>query len=282
MRYRTLGKSGLAVSAIGFGCMGLSEFRGAADPGEGILAIRAALDAGITFFDTADMYGSGANEELVASALVARRTSVVLATKCGIARDGGAPRRDGRPAHLHAACAASLRRLKTDYLDLLYLHRVDPAVPVEESVGAMAELVERGYVRWIGLSKIDAEMLARAERVHPIAAVQMNYSLWSRGVETALVGECGRRNVGLVAYSPLRAGAKDAWRSIEADAAANRCTPAQLALAWLLTRGPAVIPIPGMRTRAHVRENLDAIDVTIAPQLLERLNREVPAPAAVS
>jgi aryl-alcohol dehydrogenase-like predicted oxidoreductase len=253
--------------------MGISEFRGDADPREGQLAIDAALDGGITFFDTADMYGRGANEELVGAALIGVRPTIVLATKCGITR-GVDVGRNGTPAYLRTACEASLRRLKTDYIDLLYLHRVDPAVPIEESVDALADLVRRGHVRWIGLSKVDAETLVRAERVHPIAAIQMDYSLWSRDVETALLGHCRSRGIAVVAYSPLRAGTKPSLQALAPQAAASGCTPAQLALAWLLGRDPAVIPIPGMRTCAHVRENLQVFDVTIPRDIQDALESE--------
>jgi aryl-alcohol dehydrogenase-like predicted oxidoreductase len=280
--HRILGKSGLRVSALGFGCMGISEFRGEADENEGRLAIAAAIHGGITHFDTADLYGSGANEELLGSALPAARASITLATKCGFVRDTGRPQVNGTPAHLRAACEASLRRLKTDHVDLLYLHRVDPAVPIEDSVGALADLVRRGLTRWIGLSKVDVETLARAERVHPIAAVQMNYSLWSRHVETALAPYCRAHGIGLVAYSPLRAGAKDALHALAPYAAASRCTPAQLALAWLLARDPAVIPLPGMRTRAHVRENLEVFSITIAREVQAALETYVEMPSHTS
>lgn len=276
MPLRSVGKSGGIVSAIGYGCMGLSEFRGPVDAGEGRLALLEALDRGITFFDTADMYGSGANEELVGSVLGTVRGSVVLATKCGIVRGAEGMRVDGSPAHIRAACEASLRRLKTDCVDGLYLHRVDPAVPIEESVGAMAQLVRLGHVRWLGLSKVDAAMVQRAERVHPIAAVQMEYSLWARDVEASLAGACRARDIAVVAYSPLNAGAKGTLEALQPHAAACRCTPAQLAIAWLLSRGAGVIPIPGMRTRAHVREAAGALCVTIPREVLDAL--DTPAP----
>lgn len=274
--HRMLGKSGLRVSALGFGCMGITEFRGVADPREGRRAIAEAIDGGITHFDTADMYGSGANEELLGPALLTARARVTLATKCGIVRGiGGRPQVNGTPAHLQAACEASLRRLKTNYVDLLYLHRVDPAVPIEHSVGALAELVRRGLTRWIGLSKVDVDTLVRAERVHPIAAVQMNYSLWSREVEASLAPHCRAHGIALVAYSPLCAGANAAFQALAPHATVSRCTPAQLALAWLLWRDPTVIPIPGMRTRAHVRENLGVFDVTIPHEVQAALESYV-------
>lgn len=262
--------------------MGLSEFRGTTDAREGRLALRAAIDGGITFFDTADMYASGANEQLVGSVLLRVRPRVVLATKCGIVRGDGVSRVNGTPAYIRAACEASLRRLRTDYVDLLYLHRVDPVVPIEDSVAAMAALVRRGHVRWLGLSKVDATTLARAERVHPIAAVQMEYSLWARDVEAALLGAGRARDVALVAYSPLYAGSKQVLDALAPHAAAARCTPAQLAIAWLLSRGRDVIPIPGMRTRAHVQENLGAPYVTIPRTILDALESPAPALARTS
>jgi aryl-alcohol dehydrogenase-like predicted oxidoreductase len=304
---RRLGTSGLVVSALGFGCMGLSEFRGAVSGADAEQAIHHAIDRGITHFDTADMYGDGANETLLGRALQAARaesrTDVTVATKCGIVRAGAGFAVNGTPEHIRASCEASLRRLQIERVDLLYLHRVDPRVPVEDSVGAMAALVAQGKVRALGLSKIDAPTLARAESAHPVAAVQMQYSLWDRRVEQELLAACRARDVALVAYSPLGKGlATDRIHAIDALAPDDRrradsrfhgdglvasrrhfetlaihadrhgCTPAQLALAWLLARGEDVIPIPGMRSAAHVDENAGALRIVVAPETLLALD----------
>lgn len=293
MQYQPLGKSVVVVSRLGFGCMGLSEGFGPVRdcPRD---ALRRAVDAGITLFDTADIYGFGENERLLGSELSDIRHRLVFATKCGIVRTDSGKRLDGSPAYVRRACDASLRRLQTDYLDVFYLHRPDPATPIEESVGAMAELVRHGKVRAIGLSKVDAALLGRAETVHPIAAVQMNYSLFRRKVETTLIDDCRRRHVALVAYSPLSKGLlssdirsfdsltdgdfrrhdprfqpealsqiQEQVRILSDLAISMRRTPAQLALAWLLSRAPYVVPIPGMRSTHHVDEDVEALDIRI-------------------
>lgn len=302
VKTRVLGRSGIEVSALGVGCMGLSEFYGPMAEGDRRATIHRALDAGITFFDTADMYGGGANEELLGRELGPVRASIVLATKCGIIRDQGGKRVDGTPAYVRRACEASLRRLRTECVDLFYLHRVDPATPIEDSVGAMADLVREGKTRAIGLSKLDAATLARADAVYPIAAVQAQYSLVARRVEAELIGACRRRGISLVAYSPLCKGlltgrvpdvtrlAPDDWRrrdarfqgaalarnlavidGIRRHAQALGCSPAQLALAWLLSRGPDVVPIPGVRSQAQVVDNASAAEVVVPPPALEAL-----------
>jgi aryl-alcohol dehydrogenase-like predicted oxidoreductase len=306
---RRIGKSDIEVSAIGFGCMGLSDFYTPLSDDQRRDVLRRALDLGVTHFDTADMYGRGENETLLGRELNAVRARLVIATKVGIDRSRGDAygdaRRNGAPAYLREACEAGLKRLRTDYVDILYLHRVDPAVPIEESVEAMSGLVRDGKARSLGLSKVDAATLARAERVHPITAVQMEYSLWVRGVEEeGLLDECRRRDIAVVAYSPLGKGLlarrftstesfpEGDWRrsdpaferetlarkadelsALEALARGERCTLAQFGLAWLLSRGPDVLPIPGMRTVAQVEENVGAAAVCLSPQALAAVSR---------
>src|SRR5579884_2158526 len=271
MEQRKLGRQGLEVSALGLGCMGMSEFYGPGDDAESIATIHRALELGVTLLDTADMYGQGANEELVGRAIADRRDEVVLATKFGIVRnreDPAARGVNGRPDYVRRACDASLRRLRVEHIDLYYQHRVDPQVPIEETVGAMAELVEAGKVRFLGLSEAAAETLRRAQRVHPISALQTEYSLWSRDPEEEILPTVRELGIGFVAYSPLGRGfltgrfrkpedlPPDDWRrnnprfqgenfnknlqlvsEIEAMAREKNCTPSQLALAWVLARG---------------------------------------------
>ena len=307
MPTRRIGKSNIEVSPIGCGCMGLSEFYGPVAEDERRHVLRRALDLGVTHFDTADMYGAGDNEVLVGRELHDVRSRVIIATKFGIVRSDGIRTLDGSAAYVRQACEASLRRLKTDVIDILYLHRLDPNVPIEETVGAMARLVAEGKVRALGLSKIDVATLIRAEAVHPIAAVQMKYSLWTRDVEDQLLEECRRRDVALIAYSPLGKGllagrvnpadsfpvgdwrrtdlafapealaAKAALlRVLERVARDERCTLAQLGLAWLLSRGPGVLPIPGMRSIAQVEENVAAAGVRLSAEALAAAEACVP------
>jgi len=312
MQERALG-DGLRVSALGLGCMGMSEFYGARDDAESIATIHRALDLGITFLDTADMYGPFTNEELVGRALRGRRDGVVLATKFGIVR-GDDPRDRGlcgRPDYVRSACEGSLRRLGVDAIDLYYQHRVDPEVPIEESVGAMAELVTEGKVRHLGLSEAGPVTLRRAAAVHPIAAVQTEYSLWSRDPEDEVLATCRELGIGFVAYSPLGRGfltgrirrfedldADDYRRHsprfqgenfarnlalverIEALAAEKGCTPSQLALAWVLARGPDIVPIPGTRRRTHLEENVAALEVSLSAEELAEIDRIAPQGAA--
>src|SRR5688572_27984853 len=285
MQTRELGKSGLRVSAIGLGCMGMSEFYGASNEGESIATLNRAIDVGVTFWDTADMYGSGENERLLAQVLAGRRDEVTLATKFGNVRGPGGTFLgiDGRPEYVRAACDASLERLGVDVIDLYYQHRVDPNVPIEETVGAMAELVKEGKVRHIGLSEAAPETIRRAHAVHPITALQSEYSLWEREVEGDVLPVCRELGIGFVPYSPLGRGfltgdirsradlPADDWRhndpryseenfpanlriveAIRAVAERQGVSLARIALAWLLAQGDDIVPIPGEIGRAHV------------------------------
>jgi aryl-alcohol dehydrogenase-like predicted oxidoreductase len=309
MNKRTLG--GLEVSALGLGCMGMSEFYGPADERESIAVIHRALDLGVTFLDTADMYGTGHNEELVGRAVRGRRDEVVLATKFGVRREGGERAVDNTPAYIRSAVDASLRRLGVDHLDLYYMHRRDPAVPIEESVGAMAELVRQGKVRHLGLSEVCAQTLRAACAVHPIAALQSEYSLFTRGLEAEILPAARELGVGLVAYSPISRGLltgtvppadrlpdddfrkhtpRNQGENAEHNAAlaarvreiadSAGITPAQLALAWLLAQGEDVVPIPGTKRLAYLEENAAADGVVLTPEELAELERAVPAGAA--
>jgi aryl-alcohol dehydrogenase-like predicted oxidoreductase len=304
---RELGRSGLVVSALGLGCMGMSEFYGRADEAQSIATIHRALDLGITLLDTADMYGPFTNERLVGRAIAGRRHQVVLATKFGFVRDADGTRHgiSGRPDYVRKACDASLQRLGVDTIDLYYQHRVDPATPIEETVGAMAELVKAGKVRYLGLSEAGPATLRRAVKVHPIAALQTEYSLWSRDPEQELLPTCRELGIGFVAYSPLSRGLitgtirstgellPDDWRhigprfndenigrnlalvdAIERLARAKQRTPAQLALAWLLSRGHDIVPIPGT-TRVHrLEENAAAASIELTPGELAALDAQ--------
>ncbi|GMG82377.1 aldo/keto reductase [Paralimibaculum aggregatum] len=312
MDKRNLGTSGLRVSALGLGCMGMSEFYGATDAAEAIRVIHRALELGLDFLDTADMYGRGRNEELVGRAIRGRRDAVVLATKFGIRRDGEARSFDGRPAYVREACEASLRRLGVETIDLYYLHRIDPDTPIEETVGAMAELVRAGKIRHVGLSEVGPEILERAAAVHPIAALQTEYSLWTRDVEAGVLAACRRLGIGFVPYSPLGRGmltgairrvedlAGDDWRraaprfsgeNLDANlrladavaelARAKRCTPAQLALAWVLGQGADIVPIPGTKRVARLEENLAALAVPLTEADRAFLDARLPVGAAV-
>ncbi|HEY6360022.1 MAG TPA: aldo/keto reductase [Vicinamibacterales bacterium] len=296
MRQRTLGTGGLIVSPIGLGCMGMSQSYGTPDDEESIRTVQRALDLGVVFFDTADVYGNGGNERLIEYALGSRRKDVVLATKCGLVAPGEASRRvDGSPAHISAACDASLARLRTDVIDLYYLHRVDPRTPIEDSVGAMAELVGEGKVRFIGLSEASASTIRRGHAVHPIAAVQSEYSLWFREPEGHVLPVCRELGIGFVPFSPLGRGflagsvidveqlpAGDLRRrvprftgdhlernvalvtSLSRIAADKGCTPAQLSLAWLLAKGDDIVPIPGTKRRTYLEENVAAADIVLS------------------
>ena len=312
MDKRRLGRQGLEVSALGLGCMGMSEFYGTTDEGEAIATIHRALELGIDFLDTADMYGRGANEKLVGKAIADRRDRVVLATKFGNVRNADGSREvRGDPAYVREACDASLRRLGLDGVDLYYQHRVDFRVPIEETVGAMAELVEAGKVRFLGLSEASPETIRRAHAVHPISALQSEYSLWTRDPEEGPLETCRELGIGLVAYSPLGRGfltgrirspedlEDDDFRRhnprfqgenfrrnldlvarVEEIAAERAAKPSQIALAWVLSRGEDVVPIPGTKRVRYLEENAAAADVELTHEELERLEEAFPRGAA--
>lgn len=313
MEQRMLG--GLRVPALGLGCMGMSEFYGPRDEAESIATLHRALELGVTLLDTADMYGPFTNEELVGRAIRDRRDAVVLATKCGIVRDPKNPTSrsiNGQPAYIKSACEASLRRLGVEVIDLYQLHRVDPATPIEDSVGAMAELVRSGKVRHIGLSEASPATLRRAHAVHPIASVQSEYSLWTRDPEDGVLDTCRELGIGFLAYSPLGRGfltgqikspsdfAADDFRRlsprfqgenfqknldlvtrIEELSRAKGCTPSQLALAWLLSQADFIVPIPGTKRRKYLEENVGALTVRLTPEELARIDAALPKGAAV-
>jgi aryl-alcohol dehydrogenase-like predicted oxidoreductase len=310
----TLRRPGLEVSAIGLGCMGMSDFYGPADHERNLAVLNRAIDVGVNFLDTADMYGVGRNEELLAEVLKTRRSEVVLATKFGNVRapSGEFLGINGRPEYVRQACDASLKRLRVEYIDLYYQHRVDPQVPIEETVGAMAELVTAGKVRHLGLSEASAATLRRAAAVHPITALQTEYSLWTRDVEAEVLPTARELGIGFVAYSPLGRGfltgaiqsseqlAADDWRRTnprfqEENAAANRrlvgaiariaadkgCTPAQLALAWLLHQGSDIVPIPGTRRVERLDENAAATRIELTSGDLDRIEQALSQYAVV-
>lgn len=302
---RRLGSQGLEVSALGLGCMGMSQSYGAADEAESIATLHRALELGVTFLDTAEVYGPFHNEELLGRALAGRRDEVVIATKFGFAIGGGARTGglDSRPEHVREAVEGSLRRLRTDRIDLLYQHRVDPAVPIEDVVGAMSRLVEQGKVRYLGLSEAGARTLRRAHATHPVTALQSEYSLWERNLEPELLPLLRELGIGLVAFSPLGRGfltgavrraeeypesdfrrrdprfqganfdanvrAADAVRAL---AARRGATPGQLALAWLLHRGEDVVPIPGTKRRRNLEENVAAASIALSPAEVAELD----------
>ncbi len=314
MKTRKLGTNGPTVSAIGLGCMGMSEFYGSLDEKESLATIDRALELGITLLDTADIYGPHTNEVLVGKALKGRRGKFLVATKFGIVRDPATPQRrgiDGSPAYVRSSVEGSLRRLGIETIDIYYQHRVDPATPIEETVGAMARLVEEGKVRFLGLSEAAPATIERAHRVHPITAVQSEYSLWTRDPEPEVLPTCWRLGIFFVAYSPLGRGfltgaikspndfATDDHRrtsprfqgenfarnlklveKVKQLAAEAGITPSQLALAWVLAQGEDIVPIPGTKQRKYIEENAAAVELSLAPGLIEELQKIFPPDAA--
>jgi aryl-alcohol dehydrogenase-like predicted oxidoreductase len=313
MQYRRLGKSSLVVSALGLGCMGMSQSYGTPDDQESLATINHAIDRGITMLDTADMYGGGSNEELLSQILAKRRNELILATKFGNMRqpDGRFLGVNGRPEYVQEACEASLKRLKISTIDLFYLHRVDTNIAIEETVGAMASLIQQGKVRYIGLSEAGPQTIRRAHATYPITALQSEYSLWTRDPEDEVFAVCRELGIGFVPYSPLgrgiltgqvksnEFGPKDFRRisprfqgenfqknlqlvtRVEQIAAEKHCTPAQLALAWVLAQGDDIVPIPGTKRRTYLDQNLGALDIVLSPEDLRRINETLPRGSAI-
>ncbi|PYV67422.1 MAG: aldo/keto reductase [Acidobacteria bacterium] len=315
MKTRSLGRSGLTVSALGLGCMSMSEFYGPGDDAESTATIHRAIELGVTFFDTADVYGPFKNEELVGRAIKGKREKLIIATKFGIVRDPENPKArgvNGTPDYIRKSCESSLRRLETDYIDLYYQHRVDPNTPIEETVGGLAELVKEGKIRHIGLSEASVKTIRRGAKVHAITALQTEYSLWSRDPEDGILATCRELGIGFVAYSPLGRGfltgqikrfedlAPDDFRrgvdrfqgenfqknvdlvaKVEDIAKQKGCTASQLALAWVLAQGDDIVPIPGTRRSTRLEENLKSVDVQLTGEDLRQIEETFP-PGVVS
>jgi len=314
METRELGRSGLKVSALGLGCMGMSEFYGSTDENESIVTIHRSIELGMTFLDTADVYGPHKNEVLVGKAIKGKRDKVVLATKFGIVRDPTNPQArgvNGKPEYVRSSCEASLKRLGVDHIDLYYQHRVDPNTPIEDTVGAMAQLVKEGKVRFLGLSEAGAQTLRHAARAHPIAALQTEYSLWTRDPEAEILSTTRELGIGFVAYSPLGRGfltgqfkrfedfAPDDFRRnsprfqgqnfqknlnlvtrVQQLAKEKGCTPSQLALAWVLAQGKDIVPIPGTKRRSYLEDNAGALKVRLTADDLGRIDEVFPSGVA--
>jgi aryl-alcohol dehydrogenase-like predicted oxidoreductase len=313
MEMRRLGQSGPMVSAIGLGCMGMSEAYGRTNDTESLATISRALELGVNFLDTADIYGAGHNEAFVGRAIVGRRQEVVLATKCGFVpyEEGKGTGLDGSPQHIYQACDESLSRLGVEVIDLYYLHRVDPRVPVEETIGAMSKLVSQGKVRFLGLSEVSPSTLRRAHSIHPITALQSEYSLWTRDVEAGVLPTCRELGIGFVPFSPLGRGfltgqikspqdftesdmrrelprfqgenfQKNAElvKRVEEMAAAKGCTSAQFALAWVMAQGKDIVPIPGTKRRKYLEENLGALHVSLSDDDLRDVHDAIPPDSA--